>query len=277
MLVAVLDSAMARSIQHSVTVITGASSGIGRATARELARRGSALVLASRRPLLLSDVAGECHELGAQAIAVPLDVADEHGLTALAHKAVETFGHLDVWFNNAGVGVVGRLEDIPAEAVHRGVEINLLSCVYGARACLPHFKHQGHGVLINHACLLAEDTPEHMSLYVMAKWGVRGFGAALRQEVASSGIHVCTLLSGPVDSSFYEHAANFTHRTLEAPVRRLDPEAVAQAVVRCIEHPKPEVTVRGGAGTPGLSRHRVEPDPGALFEPAPDGRLAPIA
>jgi NADP-dependent 3-hydroxy acid dehydrogenase YdfG len=267
---------MGRSLQHSVVVITGASGGIGRATAREFARQGARLLLTARRPLLLSEVASECRELGGEALAVPLDAADEHGMNALARKAVEMFGRLDVWFNNAGIGLVGELEEAPPDAVHRAIEMNLMSCIYGARACLPHFRLQGYGLLINNACLLTEDVPKRMALYVAAKWGVRGLGEALRQDLAGTSIHVCTLLSGPAATGFFVHAANFAGRSFEPPLRLLDPAMVAEAVLRCVEDPRPEVVVRGRSGIPGLSRHQIGPAPGALFEPAPDGGLVPM-
>lgn len=267
---------MSRSLQDSVVVITGASSGIGRATARAFARHGSALLLAARRPLRLSAVAVECHELGAKALAVPADVTDEHGLTALAHKAVETFGRIDVWFSNAGVAIAGDLESIPAEVLHKAMETNLMSFIYAARACLPHFRKQGHGVLINNACLLDGDVPERMALYVAAKWAVRGLGLALRRDLAGTGIHVCSLLCEPAETSFVEHGANFSGWQLEAPRRRLSPETVADAVVRCVDHPRAEVIVRGSGGTFGLNRHQVEHHHGALLEPAPDLHVQPV-
>lgn len=180
---------------------------------------------------MLSKVAAECQQLGGKALAAPLDVTDEHGLAALAHKAVETFGQLDVWLNNAGVGAIGKLEEIPPEALHKTIETNLMSCIYGARAGLPYFRKQGHGMLINNACLLTEGMPELMTVYATAKWGVRGLGAALRAELAGSGIQVCTILSGPVDTSFLEHAANFSGRGLDLPKPRLSAEAIAEAVV----------------------------------------------
>jgi NAD(P)-dependent dehydrogenase (short-subunit alcohol dehydrogenase family) len=106
---------MNRSFEGMVAVITGASSGIGRATAYAFARRGAALVLAARRADMLDEVERECRDLGGEALAVPTDVTHEDEVEALARRALDRFGRIDVWFNNAGVGVFGRFEDVPTD------------------------------------------------------------------------------------------------------------------------------------------------------------------
>ncbi len=140
---------MPRKVGDAVVVITGASSGIGRATALAFARRGATVVVAARREQALRGVATECEQLGGRALAVPTDVTDEAAVRSLARRAVESFGRVDVWVNNAAVGLFGRFEDTPLEAYRRVIETNLFGYIYGARAALPIFREQGSGVLIN--------------------------------------------------------------------------------------------------------------------------------
>jgi NAD(P)-dependent dehydrogenase (short-subunit alcohol dehydrogenase family) len=140
---------MSRELRGAVVVITGASSGIGRAAALEFAERGSRLVLAARGVEPLSTAVSECEARGAEAIAVPTDVRDETAVGKLAQAAVSRFGCLDVWVNNAGVIAYGRFEQVPSEVFRVVIETNLMGQVNGSRAALTHFRRQGQGTLIN--------------------------------------------------------------------------------------------------------------------------------
>ncbi len=135
--------------RNQIVVITGASSGIGRATAHAFGRRGAALVLAARRGELLEQAAEECRRFGTDVHVVPLDVTDEQSVRNLARVAVERFGRIDVWVNNASVAAWGRVDDIPMEDFRRVIDVNLFGYVHGARAVLPVFREQGSGVLVN--------------------------------------------------------------------------------------------------------------------------------
>jgi NAD(P)-dependent dehydrogenase (short-subunit alcohol dehydrogenase family) len=135
---------MAQKIRDSVVVITGASGGIGRATALVLAGRGAAVVLAARRQQPLYELAGECEERGGRALAVPTDVTDEEAVRRLAQQAVEQFGRIDTWVNNAAVTLFGRIEETPYEAYRRVIETNLFGYIHGARVVIPYFREQRH-------------------------------------------------------------------------------------------------------------------------------------
>ncbi|MFT3721749.1 SDR family oxidoreductase [Pseudorhodoferax sp.] len=231
-----------------VVVITGASSGVGRATAMAFAQRRARLVLAARGAEALERVAAQCARLGAQAIAVPTDVTDAKAVRALAGAALRRFGGIDVWINNVGVGAVGRFEATPMEAHRRVVEANLLGHMHGAHAVLPHFRAQRNGVLVNMISLGGWVAAPYASAYTASKFGLRGWSAALRAELSDlPGVHVCDVCPTIVDTPGLRHGANFTGRKLQPPGLLVDPEAVAAAIVRLVRHPRPTLWLGTGA------------------------------
>lgn len=247
------------SVRGAVVVITGASSGIGRATALTFAREGARLVLAARREALLGEVAEECRELGGEAEVVPTDVTDAQAVLRLANRAMQLYGGIDVWVSNAGVGAVGRFEDTPLEAHRRVVETNLFGPLYSAHAVLPLFRRQGHGVLINTVSVGAWAPAPYAAAYAASKFAVRGFSETLRQElVEDPGIQVCTVLPGPIDTPLWQHGANYTGRAVKAMNPLRSPEEVADAILRLAETPRPELFV-GAAGRSAALPHAVAP------------------
>lgn len=233
-----------RPVSESVVVVTGASSGIGRATAHALAGRGASVVLASRDGASLDEAATECEAAGGRALSVPTDVSDAKAVDELARRTVEHFGRIDVWVNAAAVMAYGRVEDIPLETFRGVLETNLLGTIHGARAVLPTFRAQGAGVLVDVASLYAKLTSPYVSPYVASKYGVLGFTRCLREELADQReIHVCTVLPEAVDTPIFHHAANYTDSEIRALPPAADPGRVVDAVLGCIQHPKPEVTV----------------------------------
>jgi NAD(P)-dependent dehydrogenase (short-subunit alcohol dehydrogenase family) len=230
---------MRRELQGAVVVITGASSGIGRAAAHRFAEHGSRLVLAARAERPLTTVADACGE----AIAVPTDVRDEQAVTALARRAVDRFGRIDAWVNCAGVMAYGRFEAVPAEIFRQIIETNLLGQVHGARAALPQFRHQGAGVLINMASVWGRLTTPDVSAYVTSKFAVRAFSECLRQELRDSpGIAVATILPAAVDTPIFAQAGNYSGRRVRPIPPTGDPWTIADGIVRCAANPKREVT-----------------------------------
>lgn len=235
---------MARDVRGAVVVITGASSGIGRAAALAFAREGANLVLGARREHLLNEVVRECGEQGGEAIAVRTDVTDPHAVELLAQAAERRFGRIDVWINNAGVTAIGRFERLPADAFRQVIETNLFGCVNGARAALARFAAQGEGILINNASLNAYLPQPYASAYVTSKYAVRAFSDCLRTEwLDEPGIAVCTVLPAMIDTPFFQHAANYAGHPIKAIPPVYAAERVAETLVSLAKSPRRETFV----------------------------------
>ncbi|SEQ86354.1 SDR family oxidoreductase [Arthrobacter sp. OV608] len=249
-------------VKNPVVVITGASSGIGRATALRFAARGARLVLAARGAESLEDVARACRRRGAKAIAVPTDVTDVGGMEELAARAKQEFGRLDVWVNNAAVGAFGLLTEIPPKDFQRVLDVNISGYVNGARAALPRMRTQGSGVLINVASVVAEIPLPYSAAYSMSKAAVRALSISLRSELARegvAGVDVCTVLPATIDTPFYQNAANYTGRRPMAMPPVYTAKRVAKAVVRLVEHPRRELVAGGLAGRLLVLQHKLAP------------------
>ncbi|HEU4461399.1 MAG TPA: SDR family NAD(P)-dependent oxidoreductase, partial [Solirubrobacterales bacterium] len=211
---------MPRPLEEAVVAITGASSGIGRAAALRLARRGAALALCARSEAALAEVAAECEAAGAQTF----------------HRA------LDVWVNNASTIAYGRFEEIPSEVFRQIVETNLLGQVHGARAALRRFRAQESGVLINMSSVWGRVSTPEVSPYIVSKNAVRAFSECLAGELAGDEeIHVATMAPQAVDTPIFDHAGNYTGRRVRPIPPVLDPEEVARGIELCAENPKREV------------------------------------
>ncbi len=236
-----------RELEGVVVVITGASSGIGRATALHCAERGARVVLGARRGDAVADLAQECIAAGGKALGLTADVTDPTQLRALAEAAVGDFGGIDVWVNNAGVYAVGPFEETPPEVFDELVAVNLMGVVSGSRVALEQFRLQGRGTLINISSMIGGLAGPQVSAYATTKWGVRGFSFALREELRETAIEVCVVRPAGIDTPIFRHAANFSGRRLKALEPTYPPEQVAEAIARLITHPQREVVV-GASG-----------------------------
>jgi NADP-dependent 3-hydroxy acid dehydrogenase YdfG len=226
-------------IRDRVVVITGASSGLGRALAVEMAQRGAKLVLAARRSDELEITARLCGAHGAEALVVKTDVTHEHEVDHLAAAALERWGRIDVWVNNAGVTLFAPLENEPFAAHRRVIETNLFGSIYGARAVIPIFRKQHHGVLINVGSVLSEVGQAFVPSYVISKHGVRGLSEALRVEVADEpDIHVCTVMPYAIDTPHFQVATNRIGQTVFAMPPVQEPEDVARVIADVAERPR---------------------------------------
>jgi short-subunit dehydrogenase len=231
-------------LSGAVVVVTGASSGIGRAAARRFAEKGASVVLAARDEGSLHDAARECEAAGTRTLSVPTDVSDPEAVDALVQRAVQRFGGIDVWVNDAAVMAYGAIGEVPAEVQLQILKVNLFGQMNGARAVCPVMKDQGHGVIINVASLYGKMTSPYVSAYATSKFGVMGFSEVLRQELKPDrGIHVCTVLPGSVDTPIFRQSANYTGHPVKPVPPVISPDRVVRVIVRCAEHPRREVTV----------------------------------
>ncbi|RYZ19467.1 MAG: SDR family oxidoreductase [Chitinophagaceae bacterium] len=226
-------------LDGKVFVITGASSGAGRAIAIACAEGGARIVLASRNGPALDGLLEEIKALGAEAIAVPTDTREAAQQGALVEAARLCFGRIDVWVNNAGVLAAGALEDVPAGINEAVIRTNLIGYVHGAQAVIPLFKYQGSGILINNISVGGWLPTPYMAAYCASKFGLKGFSEALRGELAAyPGIHVCDLFPAFLDTPGIQHAANYTGKVLRPAPPLYDPRQVARAVVQLAAHPR---------------------------------------
>ncbi len=230
----------ARELAGRVVVITGASSGIGAATAIACGREGMRVVLAARRADRLEAVAREVTAAGGAARVAPTDVADEAQVRALIDGTVDAWGRLDVLVNNAGVGILATVEQTTSAEFEEIVRVNYLGTVYGVLAALPHMRRQGAGHLVNVASVVGKRASPFRAAYVASKFAVVGLSEALRMELPGTGIDVTCVC--PIGTATEFHAVE--PNRLGVPGRGgpiQSAEHVARAIVRTLRRPRAEV------------------------------------
>jgi len=235
-------------IQEQVIVITGASSGIGLATARMAADLGARVVLTSRDDVDLRHVVEDIRAAGGQAIHVAGDVADLDAMKRVAATAVGELGAIDTWVNNAGVSIFGRLEETGTMDARRLFETNYWGVVHGTLAALPHLRAQG-GALINLGSVLSDTGYPLQGHYTASKHAVKGFTDSLRLELEQEGAPVSVTLIQPaaIDTPYPEHAKSYLGVEPRHVPPVYAPEVVARAILRSAERPQRNLLVGGAA------------------------------
>lgn len=284
-------------LASQVVLVTGASSGIGRATARALARCGADVALLARAPESLAAAEQECRQAGGRTLVLPSDVADAAAIDRAFDQTVHEFGRVDAVVHSAAVLAYGRFEDVPVDVFDTTQRVTVLGTANVARSALRCFRQQGRGRLVVVGSLLGKVCTPYMSSYVTAKWAIHGLVRTLQIEARQTpGIEISLVSPGGVDTPIYAQAGSYMGWQGRPPPPIDPPEKVARAILRVLVRPQRErsvglanaVTVLGfrllpgvfdRAVTPlmhagGLSRRAVGPTPGNVMTPQPDGDAA---
>jgi NAD(P)-dependent dehydrogenase (short-subunit alcohol dehydrogenase family) len=282
---------------HTV-LVTGASSGIGRLTARRFAEKGAVVVLVARGRESLEAAAAEVRAAGAaDAVVWPADVTDADAVQSVVDGVVARFGRIDVVVHSAQVMAYGRVEDVPAPVYDRVVDTALHGTANVARSVLPLFRRQEEGHLIVVSSLLAQVATPLMGSYIAAKWGQLGLVRSLQQEVRDvPGIAVSAVACGGVSTPIYYQAASYIGSTGRPPPPVYSPERVARRILGVVARPRRYVhagflnpfVVAGFRLLPGVydalvgpllrtfavARDVVGPTEGNVFASRPEGNAA---
>lgn len=239
-----------RPLSDQVVVITGASSGIGRATALRLARAGARVVASARDSAALDALVAEIRSAGGAAVAVTADVTDDGAVNALAQAAITAYGRIDTWVNNAGVSAYGTVEQLTVADMERVVDVDLLGTMRGTKAALRHLRTSG-GVIVNVASGLGKRSVPLQAPYCAAKAGVIAFDESLRVELRHDRVPVAIVdvLPSSINTPFFRHARSRMGVSPRPVVPTYDPATVAAAIAAVAERPKRTVYVGGAART----------------------------
>ncbi len=231
---------MPGALAGKVALVTGASSGIGAATALALARADAAVALVARRAARLQDLVGEIDHLGCDAVAFPGDVTDESFATRIVTKSVERFGRLDILVNSAGVAGPGVVENANTADWRRILDVNLLAILYTCKAVIPVMKHSG-GDIVNISSTAGRKARGPFGPYSTSKFGLTGLTEGLRQEVGGFGIRVCIVEPGATTTEIAESvsdpALRDARRAHSNQAGAMKPEDVAAAILFVVTLP----------------------------------------
>jgi len=233
-----------KKLQDQVIVITGASSGIGLATARLAAGHGAKVVLACRNQQALDEVVDGIRADGGEALAVQADVGIAADHDRILGAAIERYGQVDTWVNNAGVSIFGRLEDVPLEDQRKLFDTNYWGVVYGSTTAVAHLKKHG-GALINVGSEVSDRAIPLQGAYSASKHAVKGYTDALRMELEAEGAPVSVTLIKPasIATGYSEHARNYMDVEPRLPPPVYAAGAVARAILYAAEHPRRDIFV----------------------------------
>ena len=233
-----------KELHQQVIVITGASSGIGLATAFAAADQGAKVVLAARSAQTLDGIVQDIRAYGGDAVAIVADVGRREDVERIARLAIERYGRIDTWINNAAVSIYGRLDEVSDEDSRRLFDTNFWGVVYGSLAALPHLRQNG-GALINIGSEASEAAIPLQGMYSASKHAVKGFTDSLRVELQADDAPVSVTLIQPtaVDTPYPEHAANYLSQEPKLPSPMIEPEKVASAILDAAVDPVHHIKV----------------------------------
>ncbi len=238
---------MAGQLAGTVALVTGASSGIGEATARALARQGAAVALAARRRERLEQLAGEIRQAGGRALVLEADVTAEEEARGAVQQTVDELGRLDTLVNNAGVMLLGPIVDAPLEEWERMVQLDLLGVLYCAHAALPHLLRAAESEprrvadLVNISSVAGRKTRVGSGVYSATKWGVVAFTESLRQEVTRRHLRVSVVEPGAVATELITHVRPEVREASSRNIADVEPlrsEDIADAIAYIVTRPR---------------------------------------
>lgn len=230
------------SLKGKTVVITGGSSGVGRAAAEAFALEGCNIVVAARGKDALNETVSLCHDLGVAALGVPTDVSIAADVQNLANKALQFNGRIDIWINNAGVMASGKFEEIPMELNEQVIKTNLFGYMHGAYSVLPIFKKQEDGILINNISIGGFMPAPYSAVYSATKFGIRGMMECLHGEISDfPNVHICNLYPQIQRSTGNMHSAKFSGLDFKIPPFAADPRDTAAKFVELAKYPQKEL------------------------------------
>jgi short-subunit dehydrogenase len=238
---------MPKRLSDQVVVITGASQGIGRETALRFGAAGASVVVAARNDQALEELASEVGRLGGRAVTVVADVADHRHVERIGTVALERFGRVDTWVNNAAVSIYGTVEQVEPEEMERLVQVNLLGLMYGSKVAVTLMKPRGGGTIINVGSALSHRAIPLQAAYVASKHGVAGFSEALRLELMreDAAIDVVVILPSSINTPLFDFArSKLGVQPMPVPPVYA-PAVVAEAICHAAEHGGREIVVGG--------------------------------
>lgn len=283
-------------LHEQVIVITGASSGIGMATALEAAKKGAKVVLSARNREALAQIEQQIKNEGGEAMHVVADVGKKENIARLASEALRKYGRIDTWVNNAGVSIFGRLDEVSDEDHRRLFDTNFWGIVYGSLEAAKHLKQNG-GAIINLGSEVSDITIPLQGMYSASKHAVKGFTDAFRIELMEDEVPISVTLIKPagIDTPYTKHAKNYTGKAVTLPPPVYEPEEVANAILHAAEKPYRDIMVGGGAkvmsalnkripavmdwiNSKMMSEQQVREEPpqtyeGSLHQPGTDGQI----
>jgi short-subunit dehydrogenase len=227
------------SLAGRVAVVTGASSGIGRVTARTLARRGATVIVVARRAALLDSLVAECRTDAPASFALAGDLGERAFAEQVVADTVVRTGRLDVLVNNAALSKHKHILDVTPDEVDLVMRVNFMACVWTTLAAMPHFFHAGGGTIVNVSSFAAKVTPAREAVYAASKAAMNAFSEGLWHDLKGSGIHVAIVNPGPIDTEIWEK----TDEPTAYHGRKYPPDLVADAIVDAIVHRRFECTV----------------------------------
>jgi short-subunit dehydrogenase len=251
-----------KKLSDQVIVMTGATSGIGLATARKAARCGARLVLVARNEEALKLLSEDLNSHGTETMYIAADVANEDEVRRVAEAVIQRFGGFDTWMNVAGVGIFGKIEEVAVEDMRRLFDVNFWGVVHGSLAAIPHLKSRG-GALINVGSETSDRAIPLQGIYSASKHAVKGFTDSLRVELEEEGAPVSVTLVKPasINTMFVEHAKNYLEVEPKLPPPVYSPEIVADALLYAAEHPTRDMYIGSRARLMKSAAHHM---PGLL-------------